>query len=327
MTNNDRLYAIDLAEEDELDDAAYFMGRALRSGNINALNDYGVILQRQGEYQSAKKCYEAAIDAGVALAYANLADLYVNGNVGPLNINDVISLYEKGASLGEPDCYEKLGNLYLFGKFVTKDIKKAFGLYQKGYIVEVESGRGYKNAIMLATGYTFNYFGIEDRIKEKEYYLFAAKRGCNLAYYNLGFMYLNEGNNEEAISYWLIAGEKNYPDGYFELAERYWHGTNGFSIDKQAAAHFLEKAIEEGSYKAYLMHLDLLLSGELGEVDIHSAEFILAKYLVQAPYKEDYQDYYDAIKAIHKDKIDFEAIEANPRNYYLTNGKIRWGHK
>lgn len=94
-----------------------------------------------GDYLSAAYWYKKAADLNYPPSIEGLAFLYHNGYGVSKNIALAITLYRRGASLGDVHCMMDLAWLYYFGEDVPKD------LYQAKKWFEMASRAGDKDAI------------------------------------------------------------------------------------------------------------------------------------------------------------------------------------
>lgn len=86
-----------------------------------------------GDYLSAAYWYKKAADLNYPPSIEGLAFLYQNGYGVAKSIPTAISLYKKGAALGDSHCMMALGWLYYFGEDVQKDLKQARLWFELAY--------------------------------------------------------------------------------------------------------------------------------------------------------------------------------------------------
>ena len=311
-----RLFGINLANEGDFEGAEIALKKAIEEGDILAINDYGVVCEREGKYSMARSCYMLAGVLGHSTAITNLGNMYENGISVRYNPKIALMLYKRSASLGCSRAHFKLGRMYIRGKGVEKDRDLAKDYLEKGYKIEQTLNDEYECAIELGCDYDFGLFGEDNRDKALEYYTFASERGCALGYYNAGFIYLNNNDPEKAVDCWHKAGKLGYGDGYSKLFEIYWLGEGTIKQDKELAKVCLQKGLKLGSWHAQIRLADVCLDGDLGEVDVECAKKAIAHYLAYSgEYKDDYWSFYEDIKNSHRDELDWEAIERDPEKY------------
>ena len=304
-----RLFGIDLANNGDLEGAEQLMVSAFNDGDISAMNDYGVIAERKGDYWIAKNCYQTAAILGSGMAVVNLGNLYQYGRGVQKNHNIACMLYQRGVQLKETRAFSKLARMLTDGENIEHDPKRALQVLLDGYEIEKKSSFDYDCAIELACGYSFGKFGEVNLDKALEYYKVAADKGCVLALYNGGCAYKEKGEIEKAIDCWMKAGKHGYGDAYAELHDIYWEGTDKIKQDKDMAAAFLRKAQMQNSGMAFIRTADMWLSGDWGEVNKEKAKQAIVNYFTKTTYPEDYMAFYEEIKKCHENDLDWEEIE------------------
>ena len=298
-----------LSRQGDNDAAAALLKSAIKEGDIQAINDYAVVKEREGMYQEARYFYTLAAIMGVKCAVTNIGNMYEQGYGVNQSYELAAMFYKRGVELKHPTAFYKLSKIYLYGKEVEKDLAKSLGLLEQGFEIEKQVNEGYQCAIQLGCAYDFGYYGEVDKDKALKYYAFAAKKGSTLAYFNMGCIYCYKGDEKTAIKLWMHAAKEGYADAYDSLFVSYWNGENGIKQEHGLALSFLDKAIKLRSYRAILHHADLLLDGELGDVDTIAAIDDIRDYLNNCKYVEDYWDMYTRIKEKHLDKLNWEDLE------------------
>ena len=81
-------------------------------------------------YKKAFQWMEAAASQGYTDAEVAMAEIYIRGEVVPLNAKRAKPWYEKAAAKGDLDAINGLARLYRYGTGVRKDQEKAFEYYQ-----------------------------------------------------------------------------------------------------------------------------------------------------------------------------------------------------
>ena len=82
-------------------------------------------------YKKAFQWMEAAANQGYTDAEVAMAEIYIRGEVVPLNAKKAKPWYEKAAAKGDLDAINGLARLYRYGTGVRKNQEKAFEYYQK----------------------------------------------------------------------------------------------------------------------------------------------------------------------------------------------------
>ena len=299
-----------LSNQGDNNAAAAILESAINEGDIQAINDYAVVKEREGMYQEARYFYNLAAIMGVKCAVTNIGNMYEQGHGVNQSYELAAMFYKRAIELKHPTAFYKLSKIYLYGnKEVKKDLAKSLDLLKQGYEIEKNGDEGYECAIQLGCAYDFGYYGETDKDKALEYYSLAAKRGSMLAYYNMGCIYNSKGNGKTALELWMIAAKNGYADAYDSLFVAYWNGDNGIEQEHGLALSFLDKAIELKSYRGILHHAELLLDGDLGGVDTIAAADDISNYLNNCKYVEDYWDIYTRIKEAHLDMLNWKDLE------------------
>lgn len=78
-----------------------------------------------GDYISAAYWYKKAADLNYPPSIEGLAFLYANGYGVAKNTQLAITLYRRGATLGDPHCMMALAWFYYFGEEAPKDLRQA----------------------------------------------------------------------------------------------------------------------------------------------------------------------------------------------------------
>jgi TPR repeat protein len=118
-----------------------------------------------------------------------LANYYVEGTYIEKDINKAIELYKNASNNNYDYATYKLGSLYYYGEEVEKDYKMAFEYFTKSAQNKHKQSM-IKLAIMNENGYGCKANSIVAFNLMKEAY----EKGSEVAAYNLGIYYKNEGN-------------------------------------------------------------------------------------------------------------------------------------
>lgn len=192
------------------------------------------------EYTAAK-WYQKAAEGGLATGQERLADCYEYGDGVRLDKKEAMKWHEMAAKQGYAGAQLSLGNYYSDEKNPDADLVKAVHWYkksaQKGNLIA---------RCRLADAY-HNGSGVErDEKKALELYLKAAGQNDAWAQRNLADYYLSEGSNhnvEEAIKWYIKAGEKGIADTLNIVADLYWEG-NGIKQNHAEAVKWYLKDVE-----------------------------------------------------------------------------------
>ena len=107
----------------------------LRFEDLAAMRNLGMMLRKgQGTAKDPKKAqeiYERAADVGMPTAQADLADMYLKGELGPPDMASALPLLARAAAAHHPGAQYQLGEFYETGAppFVPQDLEKARELY------------------------------------------------------------------------------------------------------------------------------------------------------------------------------------------------------
>jgi len=107
----------------------------LRYEDVAAMRNLGMMLRKgQGTAKDPKKAeelYLRASEAGLPTAQADLADMYLKGELGPPDLARALPLLEAAAAANHPLAQYQLGQFYETGAppFVPQDLETARQLY------------------------------------------------------------------------------------------------------------------------------------------------------------------------------------------------------
>ena len=212
---------------------------AARKGNINAMNNLGLLYDNEGDKVKAKKWYEKSASKGDAEAMYNLGVFYKDNG----EILKAKEWYEKSASKGDADAMTNLGLLY----YKEGDKEKAKEWFEKA------ASKGDAEA-MYNLGVFYDKEG--DKEKAKELYEKVASKGNTDAMTNLGVLYENEGDKEKAKELYEKAVSKGDAEAMTNLGVLYYK-----EGDKEKAKEWLEKVASKGDAEV-MNNLRLLYSKE-----------------------------------------------------------------
>ena len=128
-------------------------------------------------YKKAFQWMEAAASQGYIEAEVAMAEIYIRGEVVPLNAKKAKPWYEKAAAKGDLDAINGLARLYRYGTGVRKDQEKAFEYYQNASLQghtrsQAGLGMAYRDARGVKKNliYAYAWFSIAaSKIEDEEY--------------------------------------------------------------------------------------------------------------------------------------------------------------
>ena len=124
------------------------------------------------------------------------------------------------ADKGDAEAQYHVGMMHNNGIGTQKDPKQAFEWFQKSAASDDPLG-AYKLGCYYA-----GQFGVvkSDSNEALKYKLIAAKAGYALAQHDVANLYARQGNSEEALKWWKMAGDQGFPDALFSLSRAYSAG-------------------------------------------------------------------------------------------------------
>ena len=128
-------------------------------------------------YKKAFQWMESAASQGYIEAEVAMAEIYIRGEVVPLNAKKAKPWYEKAAAKGDLDAINGLARLYRYGTGVRKDQEKAFEYYQNASLQghtrsQAGLGMAYRDArgVKKNLVYAYAWFSIAaSKIEDGEY--------------------------------------------------------------------------------------------------------------------------------------------------------------
>ena len=302
-----REFGVKLAEEGDLKSAEVIISDLAKKGDVDALNDLGVVFEKQCKYKKAFACYVQAAVLGSVTAIYNIGHMLERGLGVEIDVAKAMQHYARAMDLGYPEAFYKMA--MLLDRYGEHEDKEIIELLEKGSDLEKNFKGLYSCSAELGCRYEFGK-GVEENIdKALEYYEKAASKGCTLAMFNAGLKYLGrEGYTEKGIEYLTKAAELGYPDACAELAIAYY---NGDVVEKDIALsmYYLNQGRKLNSPRARLYYIDFGLSGDIN-VSKEELENELKTFLSHE-WANNYDWLYGQIKEGHKDGLDWEKIENN----------------
>lgn len=143
------------------------------------------------------------------------------------------------AQHGDAEAQYHVGMFYNNGIGTSKNIPHAFEWFQKSSSSNNPLG-AYKVGCYYS-GQGRGYIDV-DHAKALEYKMVAAKAGYALAQYDVASLFLYNGNIDEAIKWWRMAGDQGHFDSLYTLFNLYYQGKK-ISRDLPSAYLYLKLAI------------------------------------------------------------------------------------
>ena len=321
MKNKLREKGIELAKKGRFEDAALFLERAIDKGDYLAVNDLGVVYQRNGDYESAYKCYRISSDHGCGTATCNIGSLYENGYGVWTNYEKAVEYYKKAIEQKAPYAYYKLANAYRFGRGVDKDEKKALEILKQGAKIEKKFEEECTCIVELSYFYDVGLGTKPSMRKTFKYSKLAAKKNDEVGLYNLAECYIyGKGtfkNIKKAINLLIEATEQDYADAFYKLSEIYEKGI-GVKKDKKTSELWLLEALKHNSFKAYLRYAEMCITGQdvKSEPDFEAAAKVIARFILEIDYSYvDELNQYEELKNKYSELLDWEDVESHAIEY------------
>lgn len=141
----------------------------------------------------------------------------------PANANDAVTFKAMVtlANKGDAEAQYHVGMMYNNGIGTQQDIRQAFEWFQKSAASNDPLG-----AYKLGCYYDGQGAGVvaTNSTEALKYKLIAAEAGYALAQHDVAILYDRQGNSEEALKWWKMAGDQGYPGALFSLSRSYSAG-------------------------------------------------------------------------------------------------------
>ena len=325
---NLRLIGIELAEEGKYNEAIIMLKKAYDYGDFPALNDIGVIFEKNEEYEKAFECYIECTEKGIPVSFYNVGNLYEKGYGVKQDYKKAFEYYLESAKRKYCNAFDKISTFYNEGIYVEKNDKKAFKMALKG--TKYETKYVFDPACNNSVGYYYQKgVGVKMNLKKSlKYYEKAAKLGSALGMYNTGLIYTYKPSSEKkiniGINYLIKAGKNKFYDAYGALANLYLEG-KVVPKDIGLAEFWVNKGLENRSWGSLLTYTKMCLNGEnlSKEIKLDVAEHAIALYIARSD--EDYTYYlkqYNLLKEEYRNVIDWDDIELNAESYLNKDRKV-----
>ena len=154
----------------------------------------------------------------IALAFAGLLTFSMPAHA---NDADTFKAMVTLADKGDAEAQYHVGMMYNNGIGTPQDTKQAFAWFQKAAAANDPLG-----AYKVGCYYDGQGAGVvaTDRDEALKYKLVAAKAGYALAQHDVALLYDLQGNSEEAVKWWKMAGNQGYPKSLYNLSGSYFQG-------------------------------------------------------------------------------------------------------
>jgi TPR repeat protein len=154
----------------------------------------------------------------IALAFSCLLIFSMPANANEADsFNAMVALANKG----DAEAQYHVGMMHNNGIGTQQDPRQAFEWFQKSTASGDPLG-----AYKLGCYYDGQGAGIvtSDSHEALKYKLVAAKAGYALAQHDVALLYDRQGNSEEALKWWKLAGDQGYPNALYRLSMSYSAG-------------------------------------------------------------------------------------------------------
>jgi TPR repeat protein len=154
----------------------------------------------------------------IALAFSCLLIFSTPADANEANsFNAMVALANKG----DAEAQYHVGMMHNNGIGTQQDPRQAFEWFQKSAASGDPLG-----AYKLGCYYDGQGAGIvtSDSNEALKYKLVAAKAGYALAQHDVALLYERQGNSEEALKWWKLAGDQGYPNALYRLSMSYSAG-------------------------------------------------------------------------------------------------------
>ena len=303
------------AKEGNLEKAVNYLKFAIDVGDCDALNDLGVVREKEGKYDLAHELYLEAAALGNKDALVNAAKdiLYHRVFAGFLGSRKAFRFLRRAAELGHPAGYGLLFEHFLRNR-ENMTLEEKIDFLKEGFECEKKWDNCVSCAVQL--GYLLE---TNDRDEEAiPYYKNAAKKSSGIANFNLAFAYKRKGDMKKFITFMKKAADLNYPDAYAELARVYISGDADIKSDKKTARVYLEESLSLNSLRGRLLYVDCGLCHDY-EFSKEEMENQVKLFLSQK-YHEDFMDYYNTLKNQFPNDLDWDVLEKElySDDYYIV---------
>lgn len=318
-----RKMGVKLAKQGNYVEAAEMMDQAIKLGNTLALNELGVIMERNDLHKEAFDYYMNASKCGVGIGSRNAGNLLRRGIGVKKNEAKAIEMLELAIKQGNILAYIDLYKIYAYSKKL-KNIKLARKCLKKGARLERKSIDMEACTITLAYNFENGVFEKKSIRNTFRTLKLTYKPGKTECAYNLGLCYLfgkgTKVDEKKGIELLEEALEGGYDDAAYRLARYYEE--KGKDDYRSLIIHYVGEGLQLHSKKTAFMYSRLCLSGVYKDDKRFEATTCiktlktLYKEIHERPADEAKEDleYYDFLKKEYKDVIDWNLVEKDEEN-------------
>lgn len=162
------------------------------------------------------------------------------GEVASYDLEAIFKAYKHAADLNYPDAINNLADMYLKGEYVEQDDVQAYELFKKAAENEVAES-------MYTMGYLYKMGRGTEKNAELSAYWFeqSALHGDVFALNKMGHQAFEEGNDTEALEWYLKAAELDDVQGQYNVGFCYESGI-GTEINVGKSKIWYKKAALQG---------------------------------------------------------------------------------
>lgn len=213
-------------------------------GNIYWTGDSVVTVDKKCAAEWYMKAYDKGIYSDESI---NRIGNYYNDEK---NYSEALKWWHIGEDKNFSLCLEDLANAYYLGEGVEKNYQTAIDYFKRS--IETGLNSGYPEEIIGDIYFEGGYGVTADKKQAAEYYKKAYKKGIKSdeTINRIGNYYNDEENYSEALKWWHIGEENNYPLCISNLGWAYRYG-KGVDENYQIAADYFKRSIEAGSNSGY----------------------------------------------------------------------------
>lgn len=154
----------------------------------------------------------------IALAFSCLLVFSIPANANEADtFNAMVALANKG----DAEAQYHVGMMHNNGIGTQKDPRQAFEWFQKSTASNDPLGAYKLGCYYAGQGAGVVAYDADEALKYK---LVAAKAGYALAQHDVAILYDKQGNSEEALKWWKMAGDQGLPGALFSLSMSYSAG-------------------------------------------------------------------------------------------------------
>ena len=204
----------------------------------------------------------------IALAFSCLLIFSMPANANDAaNFNAMVALANKG----DAEAQYHVGMMYNNGIGTQKDPRQAFEWFQKSAASSDPLG-----AYKLGCYYDGQGAGIvtTDSNEALKYKLISAKAGYALAQHDVAILYDRQGNSEEALKWWKMAGDQGFPNALYSLSISY---SAGKGAPKDLSLSYAYFKLSKLAPKKNVNEMDAMLS----KPELQRAEKLVSEWKPQ----------------------------------------------